>query len=302
MTRWISSFPLLAVAALCILPALPAARAQSPAGPSAVLPPADLPPAPPVADWPPAPPGWTDLADLALAAPVVLIGTVRRADRLGRRAAPDVPAGQVRVLVEADLSAVLKAPGLLPARAAWLWQGVAGPRNSLPFARTQPVLLFARPLAGGANPEVQAMALISPHGQQPWSAGAEAAVRAVLAENVEAGRQARMVTAVSDAARSEGTIAGRSESQFFLATDLGKPMTLVVRHTPGQPAAVLVAAGELVDHAAPIVPHTLTWRALACGMPARLPARLAADSGLAGDYALAKKVVGACDRRLAPPA
>lgn len=293
MTRRISPTPLLVAAALAVLPA------PAPAG---ALPPTTIvAPAAGQATLPPAAAGWTDLADLALAAPVVLIGTIRRANRLGHRAAADVPAGQVRALVEADLAAVLKAPGLLPARAAWLWQGIAGPRTSLPFARTQPVLLFARPLAGGANPEVQAMALISLHGQQPWSADAETAVRAVIAENLQPGRQARMVTAVSDAVRSEGAIAGKSESQFFLATDIGQPLTLLVRRAPGQPAVVLVAAGELVDRATAIERHTLTWRALACGMPGRLPARMAADAGLAADYALAKEQVGACDRRLTPP-
>ena len=258
----------------------------------------------PVSDirTPPAIGGWTDLADLALAAPVVLTGHVRSADRLGRRDAPDVPAGQVRVLVEADLSAVLKAPGVLPARAAWLWQGLAGDRNRPPFAKAQPVLVFARPLEGGGRPEVQALALVSPHGQQPWSADAEAAVRAVLSENLKPGGRARMVTAVTDAARVEGTVAGASESQFFLATDIGQPMALVVRRAPGASPQVLVASGELVDRAAPVARETLTWRALACGLPARLPGALSGDAGLAADYALAKQSIGACGRRLTPPA
>ena len=268
-----------------------------------------LPPAPaysqPVAEQqaavPPAAASWTDLADLALAAPVVLVGNIRAVDRIGGRDATDVPPGQVRALIEMDLAAALKAPAVLPARAAWLWQGRAAQRNRPPFAKGQPLLLFGRVLEGGGRPEVQAMALISPHGQQPWSAEAEAAVRAVLAANLKPGGGARMVTAVSDAARVEGTVEGVSESQFFLATDVGRPMTLVVRRTPGRGPQVLMATGELVDRAGPIERQTLEWRALACGMPRQLPARLAGDAGLAADYAAALQAIGACGRLLTPP-
>ncbi len=249
---------------------------------------------------PPAPAGWTDLADLALAADVVLIGTIRSVDRLGRRDAPGVPEGQLRALVEVDLSAVLKAPGLLPARAAWLWQGLA-PRKRLPFAKSEPVIVFAHILEGGGNPEVQALSLVSPHGQQPWSAAAEAEVRAILEQALAPGNAARMVTAVSDAAHNEGAIAGESESQFFLATDTGRPITLVVRRSSGQPPQILAATGDLVDRAAPIEQHTLIWRALACGMPAALPPQLAATDGLARDYATARTAIGRCGRLLTPP-
>lgn len=250
---------------------------------------------------PPAPAAWTDLADLALAAPVVLTGNIRAVDRVSGRDAADVPPGQLRALVEMDLTAALKAPGVLPARGAWLWQGKAAARNRPPFAKGQPVMVFARALQGGGRPEVQALALVSPHGQQPWSADSEAAVRAVLAANLKPGGAARMVTAVTDAARTEGEVAGVSESQFFLATDVGRPMTLVVRRAPGRNPQVLLAAGEMVDRAGPIQPQTLEWRALACGMPARLPAVLAGDAGLAADYALALQSIGACGRMLTPP-
>lgn len=244
---------------------------------------------------------WTDLADLALASPVVLSATVRRADRVGGRSALDVPAGDVRVLVRADLSAVLKAPSLLPASAAWLWQGRADGRGRPGFAKAAPVLVFATPLVGGSQPEIQPLRLVSPHGQVPWTAQTEAVVRGILSQSVKPGATGLMVTAVSDGFRTDGAIAGVSESQFFLATEGGKPMTLVVRRAPGVPPAVLVATDDLVDRAAAVQPYTLVWRGLACGLPEALAAPLADNAGLVEDFGLARASIGPCGRTVTPP-
>jgi hypothetical protein len=56
-----------------------------------------------------------------------------------------------------------------------------------------------------------------------------------------------------------------------------------------------------VDRAAAVEPRTLTWRALACGLPAELPPSLAADAALRADYAFARESIGPCGRRLSPP-
>lgn len=244
---------------------------------------------------------WTDLADLALASPVVISATVRKADRLGRGDAPDVPAGETRVLVRADLVAALKAPSLLPASAAWLWQGSADARGRPPFGKAAPVLVFAAPLSGGGDPAVQPLRLVSPHGQQPFSTRTEAAVRDILSQAIRPGSEGLMVTGVSDGFRSVGDIAGVSESQFFLATEGGKPMTMVVRRTPDAPASVQVATGDLVDRAAPVQPFTLLWRGLACGLPDGLPSRLVEDPELVADYAFARASIGLCGRTVSPP-
>ncbi len=244
---------------------------------------------------------WTDLADLALSSPVVVSAAVRRADRVGRSEASAVPPGQVRVLVRADLKAALKAPSLLPAAAAWLWQGPADGRGRTPFGKAAPVLVFAVPLVGGSDPETQPLRLVSPHGQVPWSAETEAIVRDILSQAIQPGAREWMVTAISDGFRTAGAISGASESQFFLATEGGKPMTLVVRRSPGVPASVAVATDDLVDRAAAVQPFTLVWRGLACGLPEALPALLAQNPDLADDYALARSSIGSCGRTVSPP-
>lgn len=244
---------------------------------------------------------WTDWADLALASPVVLAVEIEKVDRLGRRAAPDVPPGEVRALVEGNLTAALKAPGLLPGAAAWLWQGPANARGRPPFAPPAHVLVFARPLAGGADPSTQPLALVSRSAQQPWSAANADLIRQLLMEARETGGD-RMVTGITDAFHGAGAVEGASESQFFLSTRAGGPMTLMVRRSPVADPEILVADGDLVDRAVPVTPRTLAWRALACGLPESLPERLAADKGLADDYALARARIGACGRTLQPPA
>lgn len=250
----------------------------------------------------PAGPSWTDLADLALAAPVVLVGQISEVDRLPRKETPGLPANEVRALVQADLSAALRSPSVLPRGAAWLWQGPADARGRPPFGKETPVLVFARPLSGGARPEVQALQLVSADAQVPWSAQAEADVRAILQAARQPGAAGLMVTGVRDAFHSEGDVPGASESQFFLRTEGGRPISLVVRRMPDAQPQVLAASGDLVDGAAPVAPQTLLWRALACGLPANLPDAFAGQAALAADYALALGSLGPCGRRLSPPA
>jgi hypothetical protein len=257
----------------------------------------------PIAPNPAAPDGianrplsWTDWADLALASPVVIVGVVCDTDRLGRRDAPDVPSGEVRALVHVNLRAALKAPSVLPAGAAWRWQGRADGRGRPPFGKGTTVLAFARQLPGGADPAVLPLSLVAPHAQQPWSAAAEAQLRAILAQALEPGATGLMVTGLRDAFRSVADLPGESESQFFLVTEAGGALTLVVRRQPGADPVVLVATGDVVAGAMPVARQTLLWRALACGMPERLPDGLGADADLALDYAAARQRIGACDR------
>lgn len=244
---------------------------------------------------------WTDWADLALASPVILSGTVTDSSRLSRRDAPDLPPGTARVLVRVGLNAVLTAPGVLPAEAAWLWQGPVDARGRLPFARHNRLIVFARPLQGGADPQVQALQLVSAAAQQPWSPDAEAIARGVLEAARRLGVSELMVTGVDAASAVAGDIPGYSDSQFFLHTSAGRPLTLIVRRRPDQPVQILATTSELVDSAARIMPQTLLWRALACGLPPALPDADADSAQLAADYAAARMAIGDCGRTVVPP-
>lgn len=223
-------------------------------------------------------------------------------DRLSKREAPDVPAGEVRAIVRAALQAAIRAPAVLPAEAAWRWQGPADSRGRAPIPKGAPLLVFAEPLPGGGNPAVQPLKLTSRDGQQPWSADGEAIVRDVLKQALARNARVMLVTGVKDAFRSQGDVPGAAESQYFLETTDGLPLTLLVTRQPDTDPMVRVATGDLVDRAQPVSPQTLLWRGLACGMPATLPAALADNKDLVADYAVARATIGPCGRRLTPPA
>ncbi|WP_448582414.1 hypothetical protein [Thermaurantiacus sp.] len=239
---------------------------------------------------PPVAPSYTDLADLVLASPVIVRATVTRAKRLSRRLAPDVPQGQARHLVEARLVSLLKGEGLVPAGAEWLWQGPAGAAPT----RGVELLAFLVPAEGG-KPDIRPYRLVAVSGQLRHSDTLEARVRAILADAHTRGIP--RVTGVRSGFHVPGTIAGESESQFFLAAASGGPFTLVVLRRPGAAPLVKVATSDLIDEsAAPVTPETLLWRTLACDLPAALPGTLASDPGLARDWMAARAAIGACGR------
>lgn len=249
----------------------------------------------------PGAPGWTDWADLALASPIVLVATITHIDRLSARDSPGLRPGEARVLVHARLDHVLKAARIMPAEAAWFWQGRLDANGRIPFARQDRVLVFARPLSGGARPEVQPLQLISANGQQPHDAQAMDWLRAILQEAQRSESVPAMVSGIETAFRTVGDLPGESESQFFLTTRSGRPLTLIIRRRADQPAEVVASAGELLEQAQAVRPRSLLWRALACGLPAALPEEHADQEALVADYQLARERIGSCDRRLVPP-
>lgn len=236
------------------------------------------------------PPGYTDLVDMVTESPLILRVIVGNSGRLSARLAPDVPAGDERLLVEGRLLGVLKADGLLPEAAEWLWQG---PRGVL-VMKGREFLLFARAGPGGKPGRLVQLQLVRRNGQLPWTASLDARVRAILAE---AASGVPRVVAVRSGFHVPGAVAGESESQIFLDMADGAPVTLVVLRRPGAAVAVRVATGDLIDEsAAPVARETLLWRTLACDLPALPPASLGADPGLAADYAAARDSLGACGR------
>ncbi len=233
---------------------------------------------------------FADLAALSLAAPLVVRATVVKAERLGKRDAPDVPAGAARLLVTAATTAAIAAPADVPPKLSYLVDVTLDGHGRPPKLVGEDDLLFLRP--GGTPGEV---VLVAAQGVVPWTAAADATVRAVLT----AARRGDTpeITGVTSAFRVPGAVPGEAESQFFLATRSGKPVSLVVLTRPGQARTVTVATGDVIDDAAKAVPgETLLWYRLACGLPRKLPASLDAGAEVADDYAFVLSSLGACGR------
>lgn len=236
-------------------------------------------------------PTYADLVDAAMAAAVVARATVIETDRLGSREAPDVPAGHARLLVTAGITAALRAPDVVPARLEYLWDAPLDARGRPPRLKGASVLLFAATVPGRPGQ----LRLISARGQ--IDVAAEPKVRAILAE-LAAGTTP-VVTGVSGAFHVPGSVEGEAESQFFLATASGRPVSAVVLSRPGQAKRLQVALGEVIDDAAAgVARDTLLWYRLACGLPAALPAGVGDDArpALEADYAFVLSSLGRCER------
>jgi hypothetical protein len=234
---------------------------------------------------------FADLATLSLAAPVVLRATIYKAERLKPRDAPGVAPGSARMLISAATTAAIVAPGDVPPRITYLVDVPLDDRGRPPSLLRTGMLLFLR-----ADPAaVGQYALIDAHGQLPWTADADAAVRALLT-GARSGA-VPVVTGISSAFRVPGAIPGEAESQFFLSTADGKPVSLVVLTRPGQPRRLSIALGEVIDDAAAgVKPGTLLWYRLACFLPKALPRTIDAGMEVADDYSFLLTSLGRCER------
>lgn len=235
-------------------------------------------------------PTFADLATLGLAAPIVVRATIYKTERLSARDAPSIPAGLARILVSAATSAAIVAPCEIPPRLTYLTDITLDAHGKPPKLIGSDLLLFLRP---GTAPGQYA--LIASRGEVAWSAVADATLRSVLT----AARDGKVpvVTGVTSAFRVPGAVPGEAESQFFLATNDGKPVSLVVLTRPGQPRRVSIALGDVIDDAAPpIAKNTLLWYRLACSLPPQLPPALDAGTEVAGDYRFILADLGPCKR------
>ncbi|WP_439532262.1 hypothetical protein [Polymorphobacter sp.] len=227
-------------------------------------------------------PSYAALVDLVLASPVIVRATVTRSQSISARNAPGLAAGQARLLVTADVVAALVAPAAIPPQLSWLVDVPLDARGRAPSLRGRTVMAWLEVPAADGKAQ-----LATPAAQRDWNERLEARVRAIATE-VKA-NAAPVITGVTNGFRVEGTLPGESESQFFLSTRNGKPLTMVVLERPGQSMQLSVASGDIIDESATSVkPETLLWYRLACGLPAQLPA---ASGG--NDVALANAWIGA---------
>lgn len=243
-------------------------------------------------------PTYADLADLALAAPVAAQVRVARAVAVKAERAPGLRPGFERFYVEADLVSLIRAPQSLPARLAYL---VDLPRDSKGKAakprKGSEYLLLAAPVAGRPGE----LRLIAPDAQIAATAERAATLRAIVREASSASPPPR-IAGIGRAFHVPGAIRGESETQIFLLTAGGTPVSLTVLRRPGETPLWAVALSEIVDEAAaPPAPGTLLWYRLACGLPRTLPSQSLAEAGdnsaaIEADYRLVLERLGPCVR------
>lgn len=238
-----------------------------------------------------------DIADLADAAPLVAQARIGNIIKLKPEQAGTVPAGHQRVYVEANVGNLIRGDGGISPTVRYLYDAPLDRRGKLPKLKKAQVILFARP---GARPgEIQ---LIARDAQIAASPTELERVKAILSELVANNAPPRII-GLGDAFHVAGTIAGEGETQIFLRTENGDPVSLSILRRPGQEPRWAVALGEIVDEAArPPAQGSLLWYRLACGLPDTLPARSvralsAPDADAArADYQIVLRALGPCGR------
>lgn len=259
----------------------------------------------------PAPYSYADIADLATIAPMAIKAQIYSSSVLKPEQAPGLKAGQARFYVEADVVALIRGGGPLAARIGYLVDLPLDARGKpAKLKKKQPVLLFARPVAGarpGAN-STGSVQLVAPDAQLPWDPATEAQLRAILTELVKPGAPPA-VTGVANGFHVPGTLPGEGETQLFLDTKTGEPVSLTILTAADGSRRWAAAFGEIVDGSAAVPPRdTLAWYRLACGLPHQLPlAKLAGTAPedrkkAASDYAVVLGALGECTRTRTPPA
>ncbi len=252
---------------------------------------------------------YADIADLASAAPIALHARIYKATPLKPAQAPGVAADHTRFYVESDVVSLIRGAGPLAARISYLVdlpQDAKGKPAKL--KKKQPVLLFARPVAGATagSSSTGSVQLIAPDAQLPWDPATEAQLRAVLTELVKPGAPPA-ITGVANGFHVPGTLPGEGETQLFLNTSTGDPVSLTILTAADGSRRWAAAFGEIVDGSAAVPQrNTLAWYRLACGLPRQLPLSKLAGTApedrrkAASDYGIILGALGECTRTRKP--
>lgn len=249
----------------------------------------------PVVNASPAP-SYAAVAGQVIGAPLIIDARIRSASRFKAADAPGLAPGRARFLITADVMALIRGTGAMPTRVEYLADIALDSRGKEPKLKKQRVLLFARGVAGRAD-QIQLSGLDS---QFAWSPELDAMVRGVTRE-VLAVDAPPAITGVGNAFHVPGSLPGEGETQVFLQTANGAPVSLQILRRPGERPRWAVSLGDIVDDSAGSpAPNTLLWYRLACGLPRALPAGAVepdqADNAAkaAEDYARVLRDLGPC--------
>lgn len=250
-----------------------------------------------------APLTFADVASLTDAASLIARVEIRKQTQVEAARAPGLAPGHARLYIEARTEALIYGSGALAGTVTYLADVPLGANGKPPKLKKQRMLVFAHGVPGNTA----RLQLVGANTQLAATPELEAQVRAVATE-LAAADSPPQITGIDDALWVPGNLAGESETQLFLETKSGKPVTLSVVRRPGQAPQWGVSWDEVVDPSArPPKKDTLEWYRLACFLPSSLPARsvLSRDPQVrteaTRDYAQVIRDLGPCERTLPAP-
>ena len=242
---------------------------------------------------------YSDIADLVVISPLIVDVTIQKVRKLSAEQTAGVPASLERVLVEADVMALIRGEGGVTPRVRFLLDVPKNAKGKIPKLQKQRMYLFGRHVTGRLG-EVQ---LARPNALALFSTTNDALVRAITKEAVQVNAPTR-IASVSSAFHSAGTVLGEGETQIFLKTDNDQPLSLTILSRPGQQKIWAVSTAEVIDASATAPQRfTLLWYRLACGLPRALPSdrvegASSADTARAqADYKFVIESLGPCGRK-----
>lgn len=242
---------------------------------------------------------FADIADVAADAPVVAMVRVREARVVPRSRVPGLPADRERVFVLGDVQRLIRGTGGLPGQVRFVVDLPVDARGRTRKLKKRSYFVMARKVPG-RDGELQ---LVAPDAM--IAAGPEAArlVDAIVQEAVKIDAPPPL-TGIASAFHVAGATAGEGETQIFIATATGEPISLTIIRRGGAERTWAVSLGELVESTAgQPAPNSLLWYRLACGaLPATMPeaalsgASPAEQEAVISDYAFVRAALGACAR------
>lgn len=242
---------------------------------------------------------YADLADLALTAPIAAHVRIMKAIPVRREQATGAPAGMVRLFVEAQVVGLIQGAEGLPPRVRYVVDLPRERSGKPPRMRKGSQFILLAALVPDRPGEIR---LVAPDAQLPWSPQQADRLRAILREASVVGAAPR-ISGIGRAFHVPGSLPGESETQIFLQSADGRPVSLSVLRRPGEAPRWAVALSEVVDEAAGAAPpESLLWYRLACTLPPTLPARSLAEADAAAavairaDYRLVLERLGPCLR------
>ena len=227
---------------------------------------------------------------------MILDARIRSAVRIKGVEAANVAAGRARFYIEADVTALIRGSNAVSTRIGYVADLPLTDRGREPKLKKQRVLLFARAVPARSD-QVQ---LTGPDSQRAWTPELDALVRGIVRETIAADAPPA-ITGVANAFHVPGSLPGEGETQVFLQTANGAPVSLQILRRPGEQPRWAVSLGDIVDESAgPPKASTLLWYRLACGLPRSLPpasleSAEPANAAIAReDYAMVLRALGPC--------
>jgi hypothetical protein len=241
---------------------------------------------------------YVDLVELSQSANLVLKVEIRKQQTMGPERSPGLKPGFVRLYIEADTLGLYAGSAAIGAAQRFLADFPLDAKGKPPKLKKQQLILFSRTVPGRPG-ELQ---LLEPDSYMPVDPAQEERLRTVLRQ-LAAPDKPPQVTGVREALSIAGNLAGESETQLFLATREGQPVSITVMRRPGMAPQWGVAWSEIVDQAArPPARDTLAWYSLVCSLPFDLPpsANLSPDAAsrlrAIQDYKVVVDQLGFCSR------